>query len=298
MQQDALTEIAIHSEILQAAISPDGAELRSLRHASLGEMMWQGHPDTWEKTSPLLFPVIGRVSGDEIRIDGRPYPMPQHGFAQALRFDTNTRTANSCALTASDNEATRASYPFAFTLAVDYTVNDATLTVEAIVHNTGERAMPASFGFHPGFRWPLAAGVAKDRHRLRFDADDIITVARPLHRLLGPSSEMQLPDGVLPLDEALFERGAIVALAPESRSIRFSTMDEKVAIEVAFEGLAHLAIWMRPGGDFLCIEPWQGHADPHGFTGDFFDKPGLDILDAGGRKRYRMAITFSDGRRD
>jgi galactose mutarotase-like enzyme len=65
-------------------------------------------------------------------------------------------------------------------------------------------------------------------------------------------------------------------------------------IDVAFSGLSQLGLWMRPGADFLCIEPWQGHADQHDFTRDFFEKPGLDLIPEGGSPTYHMAIGVID----
>ena len=36
-------------------------------------------------------------------------------------------------------------------------------------------------------------------------------------------------------------------------------------LSIAFEGLPHGALWMRPGADYLCVEPWCGYADPEDF---------------------------------
>jgi galactose mutarotase-like enzyme len=45
------------------------------------------------------------------------------------------------------------------------------------------------------------------------------------------------------------------------------------------------------GRAYLCIEPWQGHADAVGFAGDFREKPGVVVLPPGEPARFRMDVT-------
>lgn len=291
----AMESVSIRQGALEARISLVGAELKSLRHVIHGEMMWQGDPAFWAKTSPLLFPVIGLVHGDCVTIDGRDHPMPQHGVAQSLRYDVEDRDGRSCRLSARDTEATRASYPFPFRLEVRYALAANGLGVEAIVANTGGRAMPANFGFHPGFRWPLEPGFAKADHVLAFDGDDILTMAPLIDKFLAAErTRVPLAAGILALDETMFENGALVAMAPNSRSVRFSARGGNLAIHLAFDGLRHLGIWMRPGGDYLCIEPWQGLPEPGDFAGDLRDRPDMDFIAPGCAQSYRMTILLSE----
>lgn len=78
--------IAISSDGIEARISTRGAELVSLSSKDTGEVLWQGGDGFWSAHSPLLFPVVGRLVGDEIQVEGRRYPMPIHGFARSLQF--------------------------------------------------------------------------------------------------------------------------------------------------------------------------------------------------------------------
>jgi galactose mutarotase-like enzyme len=52
-----------------------------------------------------------------------------------------------------------------------------------------------------------------------------------------------------------------------------------------------LGIWQKPGAHYLCIEPWQGIADPVGFEGDLRDKPGVVSLPPGEARSFRMDVT-------
>ncbi|RWX59596.1 aldose 1-epimerase family protein, partial [Mesorhizobium sp. M4B.F.Ca.ET.089.01.1.1] len=82
MEQDSLT---LHGDGISATIVRQGAELVSLRDSEGTELLWQAGP-AWKRHSPVLFPIVGRLKGDQLRHRGRSYPMTQHGFARDRRF--------------------------------------------------------------------------------------------------------------------------------------------------------------------------------------------------------------------
>jgi galactose mutarotase-like enzyme len=75
-----------------------------------------------------------------------------------------------------------------------------------------------------------------------------------------------------------------------SRALTYGVPDGP-HLDIAFPDTPHLGIWTKPGAPFLCIEPWAGHADPEGFTGDFRDKPGVTEIAPGDARTYRMDVT-------
>ncbi len=78
---------------------------------------------------------------------------------------------------------------------------------------------------------------------------------------------------------------------PNSRSLWFGDPGEP-GVRVDFAALSFLGLWTKPGAGYLCIEPWQGHADDEGFTGAFADKPGVITLAPGESREIGMAMTF------
>lgn len=42
------------------------------------------------RTSPVLFPFVGNVSGKQYRTKGKTYDMGQHGFARDMEFVLDT----------------------------------------------------------------------------------------------------------------------------------------------------------------------------------------------------------------
>src|SRR5260370_8155155 len=105
--------------------------------------------------------------------------MTQHGLARDFGFDWTERGPTCCTLILTDGAATRSRYPFAFRLAVTYTVKNADLEVTLEITNTGDEMLPASIGAHPAFNWPLLPGLEKEAYKLTFSNDATF----PLHRL-------------------------------------------------------------------------------------------------------------------
>ena len=265
---------------LSATVKADGAELCSLRDAAGRELLWQALP-AWPRHAPVLFPIVGRLKDDRLRHRGQEYRLTQHGFARDRRFAWAETSGASCRLVLQDDAATREIYPFAFRFAVEYVAAGDTLSVIYAVTNTGDEMLPASMGAHPAFNWPLAAGIAKDAHVLQFDADEPAPIRRARDGLImAETFPTPIQGRVLKLSEALFAANAIILDRVASRSVRF-TAPGAPAIEVGWDGFPELGIWMPPGADFLCIEPWHGMASPVGFDGEFSDKPGLFILAPG-----------------
>ncbi|WP_339500625.1 aldose 1-epimerase family protein, partial [Pseudomonas canadensis] len=224
---------------------------------------------------PLLFPIVGRLNGDVLHIDGADYPMKQHGFARRSLFTLVEQSATHAVFLLQDSAETRAVYPFAFALRVTYTITDATLEIAVAIENRSESPLPASFGFHPAFAWPLPYGLPRADHRIVFAEDE----PDPLRELVGSAISSgrrpsPLQGRTLALDHALFTQDALIWDPVHSQSVRYGASTGP-QLRVDFPDTPMLGIWTKPGAAFVCIEPWHGIADPEGFTGDIREKPGI-----------------------
>ena len=274
---------------LSATVKADGAELCSLRDAASGEMLWQAAP-IWPRHSPVLFPIVGRLKDDTLRHQGKSYRLTQHGFARDRRFAWLNRTATTCRLVLHEDNETRAVYPFAFRLEIAFTLDDDVLETSFTVANPGREMLPASVGAHPGFAWPLVEGLDKTAHILEFAEPEPGPIRRLADGLLKLQPEATPIVGqTLTLSPALFEADAIILPELASSSVRY-TAPGAPAVEVAWDGFQQLGIWSRPGGDFVCIEPWHGMASAADFDGEFRDKPGLMLIPPGERRVLSMRI--------
>ena len=285
--------ITIGGEHLSAAINPLGAELSSLKDAGGAELMTDADPRWWRGRAPLLFPVVGAPSGEVIRVDGREYPMKKHGFARRMPFAVVEQAADRLTLRLTDGVETRARYPFAFRLDVAFRIEGAALHTQVTIANPGDVPLPASFGFHPAFAWPLPYGRDRADHRITFSDDEP-------DRLRAIAGDGTIAEGTRPspldgrtlaLRDALFESDALVWDRVRSDSVTYGASDGP-QLRIDFPDTPMLGIWTKPGAHYVCVEPWHGIADPHGFTGEFRDKPGVFEVAVGDAKRISMSVTL------
>jgi galactose mutarotase-like enzyme len=196
-----------------------------------------------------------------------------------------------------DSEQTRAVYPFAFVLDMAFAVEGATLAMTATVTNPGNETLPFSFGYHPAFAWPLPGSTDKHAHRLVFTKDEPGAIAR-VDKQSGLVLERRYATPVrgriLPLREQLFTNDAVIWTDLASRALTYG-VEGGPALDVAFPDTAMLGLWQVPGANYICIEPWAGHADPQGFAGDIAEKPGIVLLAPGESRSFRMDVTVRGG---
>ncbi len=265
---------------ISATILTLGAELCSFHGADGHEMMWQAGP-AWPRHAPVLFPVVGRMKNDRLMHGGQNYRMTQHGFARDRLFTVSERTEHMCRLTLRDDATSRALYPFAFQFDLTFSIDDGALTVAYRATNTGDETLPVSMGAHPAFRWPLTNGVAKEAHILTFEHDEPQPMPRVSGGLLGPAIHQSvIQDRVLALNEDLFVTDALILPSPASHWVRY-TAPGAPGLEMGWKGFPSFGIWMRPDGDFLCLEPWSGMSSPLDWDGPFNAKPGITQLEPG-----------------
>ena len=285
--------ITIASAGLTARINPLGAELSSLADAAGREYMPDADPAFWSGRAPLLFPIVGALVDDTLRVDGQGYHMPKHGFARRSAFVLAEQAADRAVFRLEDSAETRASYPFGFALEMAFALSGMTLAMEATVHNTGDAPLPFSFGYHPAFAWPLPGGAAKAVHCVLFEADEPQPI-RQLEKASGLIQPDSLPTPVagrqLALDPDLFRADALIWSELHSRRLSYGA-DGGAWLDVAFPDSPMLGIWQVPGARYICVEPWQGHSDPVGYAGDFGDKPGVVTLQQGTSRSFRMDVT-------
>ena len=286
--------IELRSTELRARINPLGAQLSVLQDREGRDLLWNGDAAFWAGRAPFLFPIVGALAGGQYRLGTKTYALPRHGFARGKPFKVVKSEAARATFQLRADDSSLAVYPFRFELDIGFRVQAATLSVTAIIRNVGHDVMPASFGYHPAFRWPLPYGQSRASHFIEFECDE----PAPVRRL--DSAGLLLPAGMptpiqsrrLMLDDALFRDDALILDQVRSRSVSYGGLSGP-RIAVAFPDMPYLGVWMKPGANFICIEPWHGIADPQGYRGDFADKPGAFRVDAGRTVELRTDITLT-----
>lgn len=289
--------LTITNGTLTARINPLGAELSSLTDADCRELMTDADPAFWTGRAPILFPVVGKPSGEVIRVDGRAYPMKQHGFARHLPFAVTAHDPACLVLTLTDDAETREHYPFAFRLEVAFTLMltlaGATLAIDVTIANPSATPLPASFGFHPAFAWPLPFGASRADHRIVFERDepDAVKAIAADGTIAATQNPSPVQGRTLPLTDDLFAHDALVWDPIRSQSLTYGPPTGP-HLAIAFPDTPKLGIWTKPGAGYICVEPWHGIADPEGYTGEFREKPGVFTIAPGASKHIGMSVTL------
>ncbi|MGA9600046.1 MAG: aldose 1-epimerase family protein [Methylocystis sp.] len=274
-----------------ARIALFGAELCVWRSRGV-DLIWEIDRRFWDRTAPVLFPIVGATRDGCVRVEGDSYPLSLHGFAWEKDFVVSERREDFLRLELAADEETRALYPFEFLFAVEFSLTPGALENTLIVENRDAKPLPYACGLHPAFRWPLAGSRAQ--HALLFDEAE-----NPELPVIGPGGlissaekkRVPLEDRSLPLAPELFARDAMVFLDTRSRRVAFDN-GEGARILCEFPDFPHIGFWTRPGAPYLCLEPWTGHGDPEDFWGELADKPSMRRLAPGERARHKAVFRF------
>lgn len=265
-----------------------GAEPRSWVDADGREHLWQAG-EAWRRTAPILFPIICRVPDDQVVVDGRAYPMGQHGFVRDTDFEVLDLAADRVVLGLRDSDATRERYPFAFGLHVSHELAGRTLTTTYVVQNRDDRPLPYALGWHPAFVWPLDGDP--EEHVVELDRPEPAPFRRVEQNLLRPEAfDPVAADGRVPLRADLFDEGAVIMPDVASTGLTYRAPSGR-GVRMDWTGFTGVTLWTANGGEFMCVEAWRGlPARPQDV--ELTERADLDHLPAGEARTYTITTTL------
>lgn len=272
-------EHLLENEELKVSLCEKGAQLCSLKSKSEEiEYIWTGDPKYWARHAPILFPIVGKVVGNQYKIGERSFAMSQHGFARDQRFSLVEKCENFALFKLLWDEVTLESYPYRFELTVGYKLDGNKVIIEYTVANCDSQTILFSIGAHPGFNCPLLAGEVMEDYYFEFENYETCSVnlIDSEGYLLHERVQFLENQNRIPISSKLFEKDALIFDHLNSKKISIKSLKNTHEITVDFGGFPLLGLWSKPtGAPFVCIEPWFGHADYWDFTGDFREKAGL-----------------------
>ncbi len=280
-----MDRIRIGNDHLSVEVAALGAEMQSIATSDGRQWLWRGDPAFWAGRSPILFPMVGKAPNDTVSIDGKPYAMGQHGFARRSTFRLVDSQDDRCTFRLAASDATRAVYPFDFTLDVEHLVDGAAVVVTATVTNTGQRTMPFGLGFHPAFAWPLPGAEGKPHH-IVLDNDAEPPRIQLAGGLVDPTLHPSpFTAGALTLDHGLFAADAMIFPEGAGNGLRYGP-EAGPSLHFTWRNLPNLALWTKPGAPFICLEPWHGTAAERGGSDDLAKRPYAVHLSPGDRAEF------------
>ena len=265
--------ITLSNTKISASINTIGAELSRLEKNNKN-YIWTVDEAFWNKTSPILFPIVGRLKNDSYTFRNKSYALPRHGFARNFDFKIENQTENSALFSLESNAETLQQFPFEFELKMEYRLTENGLEITYLVSNKSNEVMPFSIGAHPAF----AIDNAFDNYNLVFNqSEKMISHQLENEQFDGSVREIEAKNGKINLDYSLFEKDALVFKELKSNEITLHHNNEFV-LKMIFEGFPYLGIWTKPNAPFLCIEPWCGLADNVNHNGNIEEKEGIILL--------------------
>ena len=273
---------SLENDDLLVQVRDHGAELRSIKErADETEYLWRGDPTWWKYSSPLLFPIVGKLVDGKYRVDGKTYELPAHGLARISDFELIEQKKDRIRFALGWTDETLAKYPWKFRVEVSYALVGRSIRVAWDVTNEDAMEMIFSIGAHPAFRCPIVHGETLADCYLEFERDE-------------DAQKIQLAPGVffthektpclhgkqLPLSDALFHDGVLAFDDLKSDAVTIRSTKSAKSLTISAPGFPYWGFWMpeKGGAPFLCLEPWYGHADVAGFDGAFADKEGVQKL--------------------
>lgn len=284
------------SQIQSIQVSPHGAELKSLI-ANGREYLWQGNPAFWGRRAPILFPIVGRLANDTLRIDGREYTIKQHGFARDAEFGQHDGKYVLA-------EKGRDNYPYAYELSVCYAIEGNNLMCDWQVKNSGDKTMFFQIGAHPAFLLPDYNAADEIHGYIQcYDADNNIVSPLLFNRLedglrvpYGIPKALLNEKAILALTNTTFAYDAILIEAKQVTKIALFNKQRKRVLAVSCPQADAFGIWApnKFGCPFVCIEPWCGIADKMGFKGDISKRDCIQSLEPNEKYDFNYSISIAE----
>jgi len=282
-----MSSVSIQNNDLKVGLNKKGAEFCSLfSKTNNKEYLWQADPKYWGRHSCILFPYIGKIWNEQLRIDDKVYEAKQHGFLRDMMFDTTLITNEKVIFSFSSNVETFKIFPFEFRVNMIYELVGNKLQVIYEVENNGSKSLPFSIGGHPGFIIPLNESESRSDYSLVFQKEEKIP-SLTLNKegfIDGGNRDIFAGSNTISIANDLFDNDALIFKGLQSNYLDLVNKNNERIWTFHYEGFSHLGIWSKNrSSPFICIEPWAGLADKVNAKWDFRDKEGVIQLAKGER---------------
>lgn len=265
----------IESNSLIVQVTSRGAEMKRLFSREWNrELLWLGTDKIWERSAPILFPIIGRLKDDEYNLKGKTYKMTRHGFARDMEFKGVECGVSEVEFLLGATQETFASYPFCFELRVRYKLEDKLLNISYFVKNEDRQDIYFSIGAHPAFETKNI-----ENYEIQFENSEK-EYFKTKDGLIDWERPQDLKDNKIKLNPKLFQDDALVFKKLKSNHIDLVDHKRREVIRVK-ANCPFWGVWGTEKVPFTCIEPWFGVADSKDHDKNLETKKGIITLAPG-----------------
>lgn len=243
------------------------------------ELLWVPQDEKarkiWNRSSPILFPIVGKLKDDSYNLKGKVYQMPQHGFARDKNFKCLECSSGEMEFLLEADQESFKLYPFCFELRVKYTLADKKLIILYSVKNVDRQDIYFSLGAHPAFD---TANI--EDYEIHFEKKEK-GFYRLSEGLVNWKERNVLESEILIPTWELFSKDALIFKELKSQYIDLIDRKRHEVIRMTGTNTPYLGIWAKGPVPFVCIEPWYGVSDEAGHNQNFEVKKGIQTLAAG-----------------
>lgn len=271
----------IENDRIRLTATPKAGEMLSLFDKTKNREILYQADEGWSGRNPSLFPMVGSTWKEgRIEIDGQTYQMKNHGlirYAQ-LKEETEKEKPDEIIYSFDSSEETRKQYPFDFHYEMKYSLDGDTVKVSYRITNPSDRDLPFSFGLHPAFKTAQSEDETFEDFSIRFEngihGRQLVFTPdlQPVQRVEADLDEWKLSRNDLKKYATIVYEGA----EPGSATLYYR---DEPRMKMSFHDYPYLALWSHPAeSEFVCIEPWYGHADFEKTEAPFEKREGTVIL--------------------
>jgi len=263
----------LKNDCISLEINSFGAELKSLQYNDT-QYLHEGDEKYWKRSSPVLFPIVGKLKNNKYKYNSKTYSLPQHGFARDNEFIVEQVSQNSISFVLNENAQTLKSYPFKFKFEIIYVLHD--LSFEMIYKISSTEDIYFSFGAHPAFK--LHSNLEDSFIEFgKKELADLYCLDKNTGCIKGKEKDF-LDSNILKLTQETFSKDALIFKELNSTSVSLKNKKNKKQVNVEFKNFKNLGLWAPIDANFICIEPWCGIADEIHANQELTTKEGIEFL--------------------
>lgn len=255
------------------------------------ELLWvpkdEKTQNIWNRTAPILFPIVGKLKNDSYSFEGKNYKLTQHGFARDMEFECLSCGTQEIEFALKSSQKTLESYPFLFELLVKYALVDKRINIAYTVKNADQKEMFFSLGAHPAFET-----FKIEDFEIHFEKKEK-GFFRLNNSLVDWHTLYPLDEETLVPTKDLFAQDALIFKDLKSRYIDLIDQKRHETLRVNFDNSPFLGLWGKGSVPFVCIEPWFGVSDEEAHDQKLVSKRGILKLAPGQNFNYAFSIEIS-----
>lgn len=264
-----------------------GAELKSSKYKN-EEYLHNGDDIYWNRSSPVLFPIIGKLKSDYFEYKDKKYTLSSHGFARNKEFEIIENTSTSLSFLLKEDKETLKSYPFRFNLTIEYILKENSFSINYKV--SSDEDILFSLGTHPAFL--LKEDINNTYLEFNKNETSDLLCLDSSNGCISSIKKDYLKSNVLNMNSETFKDDALIFEALKSNSVTLKNRINNKSVNIIFNNFSHIGFWAPVDAPFVCIEPWCGISDYGDTNHKFEDKIGIIKLDRNKTFSRSLEVSF------